>query len=233
MKDETYPEKLLEDYETVLGAYPQHFKLREKVAEILNSHFKSFKDCKIIDIGCGTGETTECILRQSSNIKIIAIDLDKRMVEKLQSNLHKYVQNGRLFPVCQDIFTYIKKLDSTSLDGVTSSWAIHNFTRAKRKELLKQVYRVLKPNGIFVNMDKYVSDDAKIEKMSFDKAVENLKSSLNKEVAASAIKHEEEDRHPKIIMKEKESAAEMEKIGFRNINFHIRIGRETVMSCLK
>ena len=82
-------------------------------------------------------------------------------------------------------------------------------------------------------MDKYVLDNPIKEKESFDKAVNNLKLLSNINISKRAIEHEEEDRHHEIIMKEKESVLEMKNIGFKDITFHTRIGREIVMSCFK
>ena len=216
-----------------MGAYPQHFKLRENVAKILRDYFNDSKKGIMLDIGCGSGETTEYILKQTSTIKIIAIDNDKRMIDGLKNNLQKYIASGRLIPICQDIFDYINEVDNSFFDGITSSWAIHNFTKDKRSYLLKEIFRTLKPKGIFVNMDKYVSDDPKKEQESFDEVVNKLKLFPNKILSDAVIKHEDDDRQPKIIMKELESTSEMKKIGFKDICFHMRIGREIVMSCLK
>lgn len=233
IKDEIYPEKMLEDYNLVLEAYPQISRLREKAAQIINNHFAQDKDIKIIDIGSGTGEELKNILKQNQFVKIIAVDNDKRMIKRLEKNLKGHIKNKNVIPVCQDIFKYIKTLESSAFDAVTSFWTIHNFTKAARRELLKEIYRILKPNGIFVNMDKYVYDNPEKEQKSFDETVARLKKISNKQVAHTAITHEQEDRHPDIIMKENESAVEMKKIGFINIKFHLRITRESVMSCVK
>ncbi len=233
IKDEIYPDEMLEEYDLVLEAYPQISKLKKKAAEIVNNHIAQEKDLQIIDIGSGTGEELRYILEKNQSITIFAVDNDKRMIKRLKKNLKQYIKSKNVIPVCEDIFKYIKTLESSSFTAVTSFWTIHNFTKTERKELLKKIYRILKSNGIFVNMDKYVYDDPEKEQKSFDEAVSRLKSISNKKVAETAIKHEQEDRHPDIIMKENESAAEMKKIGFKNIKFHDRIARETIMSCLK
>ena len=216
-----------------MKAYPKHFKLRENVARIFRDYFKNSKKNIIIDIGCGTGETTKYILKQNPTIKIIAIDNNQQMINQLKDNLKEYIDNGQVIPICQDIFDYIKDVDTSFFDGITSSWTIHNFTKSKRNYLLKEIFRTLKPNGIFVNMDKYVSDDSKEEQQSFDEFVKKMKLIPDKTVSNVVIKHEDEDRHPEIIMKKSESTSEIKEIGFRNICFHMNVGRETVMSCLK
>ncbi|HIH11617.1 TPA: class I SAM-dependent methyltransferase [Candidatus Woesearchaeota archaeon] len=232
MKQEVYPDILLENYDLVLHAYPQLFRLREEVAEILHIHFRDSERI-LIEIGCGAGATTEYILRQNPKLKIIAIDRDQRMIDRLKENLPEFVKTRRLIPLTIDIFKYILTLDDSSIDGIASSWTIHNFSQKQRTKLLHAIYRVLKPNGIFVNMDKYVLDNPQDEQRSFDEVVKRLKEIPQPEVAAAAIQHEQEDREVDIIMKEKESLSEMAKMGFKNVQIHIRIGREVVVSCLK
>lgn len=236
MKKEIYPQKLINDYDLLLSAYTELYKLREKVAETIKQHLDNSKKPIILEIGCGTGETTEVILKQTANIKIIAVDIDASMISKLNQNLKIFIANGRLKSICQDVFEYIQKLADASFDGLTSSWAIHNFDKNKRNILLHEIYRILKPNGIFVNMDKYVLDSPLEEQKSFNKVVKQLNkiSKLGRpDIAELAIRHEDEDRHPEYIMKEKESIKLMQEIGFKNIKILKRINREAVLFCLK
>ncbi|MDA3836206.1 MAG: class I SAM-dependent methyltransferase [Nanoarchaeota archaeon] len=233
MKEETYPDFLIKEYESLMNAYPEHPKLREEVSKILNDNLEEQDKVIILDIGCGSGETTKYILKESVKAKVIAIDNDKRMIDRLKDTFNKNILKENLEPICQDIFNYIENINDSFFDAITSSWTIHNFKKGERNKLLKEIYRTLQPGGIFVNMDKYVFDDAIKEKESFDEAVKKLSLVSNEKVSLNAIKHEDEDRHPEIIMKEKESALEMETIGFRKIVFHTRIGREVVMSCFK
>jgi ubiquinone/menaquinone biosynthesis C-methylase UbiE len=231
MKSEAYPGAMAEEYEYLINFYPEHYRLREKVAELLGDHFKQQK-ALIIDIGCGTGETTEYILKQTK-LKVIAIDNDEHMIKRLKEKFSNYIAEKRLIPICQDIFTYIKEIQTGSFDGVTSSWTIHNFTKKERFILLREIFRILKPNDIFVNMDKYVFDDPTEERKSLEEMIAKLRKIPNKSLSETAIQHEEDDRHPDIIMKELESVSEMKKIGFKDVKFHMRIRRETVMSCFK
>jgi len=84
MKKEAYPSEMAEEYEYLQGFYPDVYKLREKVAELLGDYFKE-RGAVIIDIGCGTGETTEYILKRCPKMKVIAVDNSKIMIERLTS----------------------------------------------------------------------------------------------------------------------------------------------------
>ena len=90
MKSEVYPSEMAKEYEYLNSFYPNVYKLREKVAELLGDYFKT-KEAVIIDIGCGTGETTEYILKKCPNVKVIAIDNDKGMIGKLKNNLKELI----------------------------------------------------------------------------------------------------------------------------------------------
>ena len=88
------------------------------------------------------------------------------MLQRLKEDLKEYIDNKRLIPICEDIFCYLQKIKENSIDGFTSSWTIHNFHKDKRKELLKLIYKTMKPRGLFVNMDKYVQDDPEKEPLA-------------------------------------------------------------------
>jgi ubiquinone/menaquinone biosynthesis C-methylase UbiE len=236
MKKEIFPKKLINDYDFLSSVYPKAYKLREKVALIVKKYLSDSNKDNILEIGCGTGEATEVILKNTKNIKITAVDIDSTMIKNINKKLKRFIKNGRLKIVKEDIFKFIKKIDDNALDAVISSWTIHNFKKTDRQKLFLEIYRILKHNGLFVNMDKYVLDDPNLERKSFEKIIKQL-NKLNElgrpDLAKTAIRHENDDRNPAFILKENESKKIMKKIGFKNINFSKRVGRETVLSCIK
>jgi len=233
MKKEIYPQKLIDDYDLILSAYPDLFKLRELVAQTIGRYFKDNQEVTLLEIGAGRGETTQYILKQTANLKIIAIDEDPNMAKSLIHNLKQYITNDRITVIEQDIFNYIKDIEDRSLDCVASSWTIHNFKKEKRQELFGEIYRVLKPQGLFVNMDKFVADNPIKEQKSFDEVANRLNKISDHDIAKAAIRHEDEDRHPDYIMKTKESIRIMKEIGFKKVKILKRINREAVLSCIK
>lgn len=231
MKDEEYPDELVDDYDISLAAYPEMFKLRQKVAEILAEHYTGRK-ARILEIGCGAGEATEYILTKSSNLDIIAVDVSPVMIARLQDRYRFLIEQGRLEPVCVNVFGYIKGCADESFDGVTSSWTIHNFASGQRMELLKDILRTMRPGGLFVNMDKYIPDNAAEEGRSLEDFKHRLKYIYQlgrPDIAEASLKHELEDRAPEYIMRERESVEIMKQLGFKHVRIVMRIGREAVL----
>jgi len=231
MKDQEYPDELVNNYEVALAAFPEIYKLREKVAEVIAEHYTGRK-ARILEIGCGAGEATEYILTKTANLDIIAVDISPVMIARLQDRYRFLIEQGRLEPVCMDVFDYIKSCDDESFDGITSSWTIHNFTIDQRQELYQAILRTMRPGSLFVNMDKYVSDNPAEEEHSLEDFKHRLKH-INKlgrpEVADELLKHELADRAPEYVMKEQESAAIMKQLGFKHVRFVMRLGREAVL----
>ena len=58
-----------------------------------------------------------------------------------------------------DALGFLRGLPDASLDVVSSNYAVHNFLDDYRREFLTEIFRVLKPGGLFVNGDRYAMDD--------------------------------------------------------------------------
>lgn len=231
MKDQDFPDELVDDYDISLAAFPEIYKLRERVAEVLAEYYTGRK-ARLLEIGCGAGEATEYILTKSSNLDIIAVDISSVMIARMQDRYRFLIEQGRLEPVCVNVFGYIKGCADESFDGVTSSWTIHNFTTDQRQELYQDILRTLRPGGLFVNMDKYIPDDSAAEESSLEDFKHRLKYIYQlgrPDIAEASLKHELADRAPEYIMREQESVEILKELGFKNVRIVMRLGREAVL----
>lgn len=107
-------------------------------------YFEYFDEMKrkiVLEIGCGSGGGTELILKYFSPQKIIATDLDPRLVSLARKN----VQNKQVA---------FEKADATKLtykdesfNAVFDYGVIHHIPSPEWKKCLNETYRVLKPGG--------------------------------------------------------------------------------------
>lgn len=114
----------------------------------------------LVEIGCGTGITTAALLGARSDLDLTAVDIAAPMLAQARTNLAAWIETGRLRLVENDALSLLAGLPADSVDVVASGYAFHNFLDDYRKEVVREVYRVLRPGGVFVNGDRYALDDS-------------------------------------------------------------------------
>ncbi|MDJ0509658.1 MAG: class I SAM-dependent methyltransferase [Crocosphaera sp.] len=101
------------------------------------------RDTKILDLCCGNGQTTQFLVEQSS--QVTGLDASPTAIERAKNIVPdaNYVEAlAEKIPFCEEEF-----------DLVHSSVALHEMETEQLKAILKEVYRVLKPDGIFAFID--------------------------------------------------------------------------------
>jgi ubiquinone/menaquinone biosynthesis C-methylase UbiE len=114
---------------------------------------------EVYEIGCGTGITSECLLQARGDIVVTAIDNEPAMLAQARANLASWLEQGRLRLLETDALSGLAALPESSVDVVASGYVVHNFLQGYRAQVLEEIYRVLKPGGVFVNGDRYALDD--------------------------------------------------------------------------
>ncbi len=235
MEEKRFSGKIGEEYELFRLACPHFQELENTLGRIIREQFqdKSFEEIKVLEIGCGSGYTTLIILNSNNRTRIVAVDNESVMIEQAKEVLNEFVENNRVELIEGDALEFLKKQDSDSFEVFASGFTLHNFTKNYRGKVIKEIYRVLKPEGIFVNADKYALDDESKHKQSLNWQLQQFKREYSKinrpDLIKEWISHYLEDNKPEVIMKESESIKSMSKIGFRDIKIVFRKQMEAVL----
>lgn len=101
------------------------------------------KDTKILDLCCGAGQTTKFLVKYSDNV--IGLDLSPVALSKAQKNVPSanYIEG----------FAQNLPFDNNYFDIIHTSVALHEMTTSELEQIFQEVYRVLKPQGIFTFID--------------------------------------------------------------------------------
>ncbi len=102
----------------------------------------------ILDIATGTGDLA-IMLATIKNAKIIGLDISKGMLAVAKEKVAKKQLNNQIELVLGDS----EKLDfkDHSFDAITVGFGVRNFEDLNKG--LQEIYRVLKPNGVFVVLE--------------------------------------------------------------------------------
>lgn len=103
---------------------------------------------KVLDLGCGVGQYTSYFL--DKGYEVVSTDISSKALDYLKN---KY-PNVEI--VLQDM-TETFKFNDNEFDIVFANLSIHFFSEEDTNKLIKEIYRILKTNGLFIGSVNSVS----------------------------------------------------------------------------
>ena len=120
-------------------------------------------DCRVIDLGCGTGSLTEAILDALPESRVIGVDLDGALLLLAEQRLQRFGNRAKL--VKEDLRgeRWVLAVNGPQ-DGVVSSTALHWLSPDNLAMLYYRLTEVLKPGGVFLNADHVASSEPAVQR---------------------------------------------------------------------
>lgn len=130
---------------------------------------------RFLDVGAGDGASSELLLElggASSGSTAVLVDFSEPMLSRAGARLGRF--NGRWQPVRGDLreTSWREGLHAGEFDAAVSSYAIHHLTSERKRALYRELYELLAPGGMFVNMD-VVSIDGPLRGLFDEQMVAN------------------------------------------------------------
>jgi tRNA (cmo5U34)-methyltransferase len=126
---------------------------------------------RILDLGTGDGRLIKLIrskqqqyerqqqlsMSSLSSSKCIVVDVSPTMLEKATNyfkndNNIRVIEHDLSYPI-SDKLTRETEQSKMQFDAIISGLAIHHLTHERKYSLYKEVYNLLKPGGVFCNLD--------------------------------------------------------------------------------
>ena len=144
------------NYDRFEQAMPWYDEIEELLVSTLATKLKGIKNPQVLELGCGTGLTTEKIMKRVPNCDLVAIDSSRRMITEAR----KRVRSKNITWILTDAVEYVCTAMSNHYDAVVSAFMIHNLTPEQRRALLKGICNVVRiGGGWFINADKYARNN--------------------------------------------------------------------------
>lgn len=125
--------------------------MRRQIIPPITEYVRAVGDAtqvKLLDIGCGTGRTLHQIARTHPAMRLHGVDLSPAYIKLARRRLLDVdevtlaVENGEALPWTDATF-----------DVVTSVYLFHELPRNARRNVVREMLRVVKPNGLVVIED--------------------------------------------------------------------------------
>jgi tRNA (cmo5U34)-methyltransferase len=228
---------IAEEYAMLQVICPAAADMSRRVGQLVNTlPSPGNRSLRLLEIGCGTGITTLNLLARP-DVWITSVDNAPTMLAQARHHLADYLTFQRLQLVENDALSYLAGQADASLDVVASAYTLHNFLEPYRNLVLAEIFRVLKPGGVFINGDRYALDDSLMHLHATQEEARHYFRTfirLNRiDLLEHWIIHLFSDESPDHVMRLGTAMDTMAAIGFDPVEVHYRDGVNTLMSALK
>jgi SAM-dependent methyltransferase len=166
--------QLTQDYlEGVRGGIP----LVEIQAELIIRLIRAWRPSPglFVDLGCGDGVLGKQLLVHWPDSNGIFIDYSEPMLQEARKKLWEYKSRSRFHLLDFSNKEWINHIDSSQkIDAVISGFSIHHIEDDKKIQVYRDIYHLLKPGGLFLNLEHVASPDNHLEKMFDEIFIDSL-----------------------------------------------------------
>lgn len=107
-----------------------------------------------LDLGCGDGILGRSILSQYPDARGVFLDISETMIKVAQDSVDQ--SSGKISFILQDfsLKDWIQTLKNDApFNVIVSGFSIHHQPDERKKELYQEIFDLLKPGGIFLNLE--------------------------------------------------------------------------------
>lgn len=185
---------------------------------------------RFADIGCGSGVLARVVLSRFSEAQAVLVDFSEAMLSEARRDLAAHTPTP-IFAV-GDLASpgWTSSLEgSAPVDLVVSGYAIHHLTDARKQSLYREIFSLLAPGGVFVNIEHVASATPRIEQMADDLMVDTITAFQQRKGAnksAADVRREFVERPDKaanILAPVETQCAWLREIGFADVDCFFKV----------
>jgi tRNA (cmo5U34)-methyltransferase len=108
---------------------------------------------RVLDVGSGDGRLLALVKLAHPDAHAVALDFSATMIARLRE---RFADDAAVTIVAHDLDRPLPAL-LDDFDAVVSSFAIHHLADARKRALYEEIYRTLRPGGLFCNLEHVAS----------------------------------------------------------------------------
>jgi ubiquinone/menaquinone biosynthesis C-methylase UbiE len=176
---------------------------------------------RIVDLGCGDGVLTRLLLSRYPEARCVLLDHSEPMLARAREALTDRAAQCEIR--LADLSQPLCAAPEASVDLVVSSYAIHHLPHARKRSLYEEVFALLAPGSLFVNVEHVASATPELESLWEALIARHLAAHQGRpvdEVAAELRQRPDKDDN---ILERVETQMEwLRAIGFTHVDCYFR-----------
>lgn len=219
-------EKLFKYIDGARQFFPQAKEQLDIISRIVEKYNPAIQH--FLDLGCGDGFLGHFIHQLYPTSHGVFLDCSEEMIHKARQRDQESLSE---FIVCDfgetNWFETIKTADK--FDLIISGFSIHHISNEKKKRIYQDIFNLLKPNGIFLNLEHVASPADNLEELFadlFDDGMIDYQKHIGDEKTKDEIKEIYHDPNHKKLNKLESVETQcdwLRKIGFSEVDCYMKI----------
>jgi trans-aconitate methyltransferase len=177
---------------------------------------------KFIDLGCGDGILSQTILTHYPDAQGLLLDYSSSMIEAANKRMGNFKNQSII--QCDLSNSNWKEHIQEKPELIVSGFAIHHLKNGRKYELFEEIYEVLKPGGIFINMEHVKSatsfGNSLFDEIMVDTLYEKLKEEGKEKRKSDLMKEHlsRPDQYDNILIPVTTQCDWLKEIGFVDVD---------------
>ena len=146
---------------------------REQVAMLLRLARRfTPQPARVADLGCGDGFLARAVLSEFTAAHALLMDHSEEMLRRAQESMASFA--GRFEIRLGDLSEPLPPQDGGPFDLIVSGFAIHHLPTARKRSLYGEVFDLLAPGGLFVNVEHVASPTPELGEVHDDAYIDRI-----------------------------------------------------------
>jgi tRNA (cmo5U34)-methyltransferase len=183
-----------------------------------------------LDLGCGDGVLAAAILDEHPHARGLLVDFSASMLAAARRRVEADVLRVELLETDFQQPGWVRRVaPHAPLDVVVSGFAIHHLPDTRKRELFGEIFELLAPEGIFINIEHVASATRWTESILDDYMIDaifgpEIKSSPGKTRAAVARDYySRADTDANVLAPLEVQCDWLREIGFENVDCYLKV----------
>jgi tRNA (cmo5U34)-methyltransferase len=178
---------------------------------------------RLLDLGAGDALILASVLEAFPEAEGVAVDFSPHMLERARARLARFGSRAVVREADLASPQWRAEVRGT-FDAVLSSFAIHHLAHERKRALYGEIYDLLDPGGIFLNLEHVSSATEHVEELFNDAMVDHLYASRRErgeECTPERVRQDfldRPDRVANILAPVEEQCAWLRALGFRDVD---------------
>jgi tRNA (cmo5U34)-methyltransferase len=167
-EDFAFDDRVAKVFDDMVSRSVPFYKEVQRIQSDLVMDFLPEDSGVVCDLGCSTGTTLEYLTKHQKcpeSTRFIGYDNSESMLDKARDKLSGQIAAGKVSLITADL-NHLPQLPDCNV--VILNWTLQFVRPIDREQLLKAVYRALRPGGIVLLSEKILVNDPVLNRLYID-----------------------------------------------------------------